>query len=181
VDWKLVIGIGIGAVLSFAASVAANLYSQRINTFLDSRRLSSQSKRKTKAAKFHKLITDFQTGKRDRYLFAVRVAMGAVIGIVMSLTSLTGLAVVASGLPFSFDLIPSYGREDYGRLFWCGSLTFFSLMGMNLFRHYLWHFGMVERALENYAEFDQVFKDRWGSEPDAQPSEEKAVNSNNHP
>ena len=65
------LGIGTGALLSLAASIAANLLSSKINDYLDRRKLASQSNRYAKAQAFHHLIVELHSGKRDKYVYPI--------------------------------------------------------------------------------------------------------------
>jgi hypothetical protein len=65
-DSTLWIGIGIGAVLSFLASIAANLLNARIQNWLDTQRTHRSLRQRTKEVAIFKQAQRLSEGKQDK-------------------------------------------------------------------------------------------------------------------
>jgi hypothetical protein len=163
-DRTLWIGIGIGAVLSYVASIAANRSDAWITSFFDTRRLKAQSKNKAKAVAFHRLVARLHSGERDRYAYLISAATRAVLAGLITCTSMTIGIVVYSEVPFTFDLLPVIRMEDYGR--WVIGVTFLfsTLYGTYLTSRITRGLRDVISALDNFSRFDQEFNARWGAD-----------------
>jgi hypothetical protein len=74
---QLWLGIGIGAVLSLLASIAANLLNQRIQRGLERFKFTRTSKRRSKALKEFILMNYLQSGVIDKYVYLMRYAYSA--------------------------------------------------------------------------------------------------------
>jgi len=66
------VGIFVGAILSFAASIGANLANKRVQDFVEKRRYKIGLKRKSKEEKTFRLVRDLKSGKYSQsYYFSI--------------------------------------------------------------------------------------------------------------
>jgi hypothetical protein len=146
-DWTILL---IGTVLGFIPALAAVLLTNPMLKFLERRKLVSQSKRFTKAARFHDLIVKLHTGKIDKYLYAIAL-VGLTITLVAIPTWLLLLILVApSGLErdiLTFILVV------------VGFLSCLTAMWLLFYLH------KVISALDRFDEFDAEFKKQWVVRP----------------
>src|SRR5262245_35348550 len=68
-------GVVISAIVGFICNVGANLYHNRLVEFMDSRKLLFREKRRSKAMALNKTIEDLHLGRRDRYVYMLRMTM----------------------------------------------------------------------------------------------------------
>jgi hypothetical protein len=92
-------GIVISALLSLPISIAANACYYRLVTYLDNRKITSQTKSRKKALDQYNVITEIHTGRRDRYSYLLRVAIEAIITFQLTLTTLGTVTVLLALIP----------------------------------------------------------------------------------
>ncbi len=157
------IGIGLGTLISLAASIVANIYQEHINNFLENRKLLSRGKRRNKAIQFHKLIVDLHTSKRDKYLFFIGLALNTIMPFILGVASLTAattiLAVKATSIAEEFALLPRYAATPY-------FLLFITLLGMILAVLGIRRIRQIQNALDQFEEFKTQFKAKWHTPED---------------
>jgi hypothetical protein len=152
------IGLAVGAILSFAASVVANILHNQITNLLDKRKIASQSKRYATAAQFHALIKDLHSGKRDRYLYLMRLVIQIAVASTTAFTSLAAVGVVIAlteGEP-NIDVFNPKHRITLG-------LTFMSLIFIFIYMGATKRFRDITNAIDDFDTFDGEFKAKWSS------------------
>jgi hypothetical protein len=163
VDTTFWVGIGIGAVLSLFASIAANLFHSRINAYLDKRKLVSHEKRKRNALRLHKVIVDLHEGTRDKTFYLLRISTGLIVSALMLISALCS-AVVLLGLmpaPATFD---EPIRPHISKILGILILGFFAGFGTMLLSIISNELRAVESALGDYVKYLSEFKERWGDD-----------------
>jgi hypothetical protein len=90
------IGLILGAILSFSASVAANLYHEKITRAIEQGKLKFKAKRKQKALEEFELVKNLHRGIADKHFFLISTSMMSVRFLVMGATCLI-LATVLLG------------------------------------------------------------------------------------
>jgi hypothetical protein len=95
-DTQFWLGVGVTLVGGTIVTVLANLAHPKIVAYLDSRKLLSQEKRRRQAEKFHALILDLRTGRRDRHVYMLRVAVGVIVAFVLAIGGIVGAATTAT-------------------------------------------------------------------------------------
>lgn len=158
------IGIVIGTLLSFAASIAANLIESRINGFFAKRKSVSQEKMKRRALELHCIIAELHSGKRDRYLYMSRLLAVLVIRSVMVLTFAASAIVIAALVPNAppprggwFWIDPHSYRALGGalaQLFFCNVALYSVYRSGDRYRK-------IANALDDYEAYLAEFNDRW--------------------
>ena len=115
-DGTFWMGIGIGAILAFAAAVAANLCHNKIIRILDRGRIVSHNRFKKRADRFYKINSDLNSGRRDRYLFMLALSQTAIIAMIafstMMVCAFILLGPKLSGLGL-FELLPRSQEAAY--------------------------------------------------------------------
>lgn len=164
-DFTFWLGIIIGAVFSFAASVAANVYNNQIADWLASRKLASQSNRYAKAAALHGLVKDLHSGKRDKYIYFIDLASKIVVFSVISVCfMLAALIFTVNGyketLLFPENRVGVITSLLTGLFLLSGALT----IGYS-FVDVLIKFGKVSDAIDKFELFDKAFKEKWPNPP----------------
>ena len=162
-DYIFWIGLAIGAILSFAASVVANILHTRITDLLDRRKTVTQSKRYAAATKFHTLIEELHSGKRDKYVYLMGVAVITIVSFSASVALGAALVVLPAfkiqdtgyfdifGLP---DLSNPFDLLTLCVAFLCMIFLSASLLSLRAFLN-------VASALDDFDEFDAEFKAKW--------------------
>lgn len=154
-------GIGIGAVLSLFASIAANLFHSRITGYLEKRKFLSHTKRKGRALRIHRIIVDIHDGKRDKYLYMLRQSTGIIVIAVMIFSALGSALVLLA-------LLPTFPKPDepflphvpvFVSLLLLGVLMGFAAMLLSYVTNDL---RAVETALDDYPRYLADFEQRWG-------------------
>jgi hypothetical protein len=154
--WK---GLAVGLALSFAASVAANLFHNKIIRALDRGRIVSHQRLKTRADRFYKLVSQLHSGKRDKYFYIGHIILGALVALIGSSTSII-LCVIVAPKPSPIDLLP-WSPETFP-VYATAFLAYFFLL---LFVLLLRRFYRVRRALEDFDAFEAEHHKRWGGPP----------------
>lgn len=162
------IGLFAGGFISLAASIVANIYNAKIAEILQSRKLLTLEKQRTKAEKLDRLISDLHSGRRDKYLFAVHVVVGAhtffLMFFVLAVAVITILAMDIDVNIFSFSWESLLARENRAvvlRNF--TSLVIFAMMmlcafiGIRTRRRYF----QVFRALDDFDAYRAAFAKKW--------------------
>jgi uncharacterized membrane protein len=90
------IGLTLGALLSFVASVAANLYNEHITEAIQKRKLSFKAKTKGRELERYELVKKLHGGEADKTAFFVTISMQSVRYLILAACSLT-LAFVGLG------------------------------------------------------------------------------------
>jgi hypothetical protein len=148
------LGLAVGAVLSLAASIAANLLHKDITSLLDRRKLAKQSNRYKKAAQFHQLVTEFHSGERDKYLYMIRLAARIVMGATIS------FVFVAAGIVI---LVSTDTDRSEAHQFYLGLCGVFSGLMMGMYASATSKYRAIANALDNFDTFDAEFKKKWGA------------------
>jgi len=149
-DTKAWVFLVLGGLLGFVVSIAANVLINRILNFLADRKLVAQSSRFSKAARFHKRISELHYRVRDKYFYAMTLMGLTVVSFVFS----TGLLMMFVALPVPNDVHGNIAR--YGLLS-CALLIIFIAF------HSLRYFKKVGNAIDQFEEFDAEFKQRWAN------------------
>ena len=153
------IGIGIGAVLSLFASIAANLFHSRINGYLEKRKFVSQTKRKHRAFRLHQIIVDIHSGKRDKYLYVLRQSTGIIVSATILISALSSALVVFALLPVPTPNEPVLPHAPFFfSMLMLGLLTGFGAMLLSFITNDL---NAVDSALEDYSRYLAEFEARW--------------------
>jgi hypothetical protein len=157
------IGIAIGAVLSLLASVVANLAHAKITGFLDNRKLIFLEKRKKKALELLSIIKELHDGKRDKYIYMMRLAASVVAMSVSAFTALSS-AMVILGLstPPTVPMTSTLSPEIYPRYAVILSLLFVALLSTFILGRQLGRYRTIANALNDYAAYCAEFEKRWG-------------------
>jgi hypothetical protein len=156
-------GIAIGAVLSFAASVAANLCHNQVIFVLDRGKFVSHQHLKKKADRLYKAICELHSGKRDKYLYMLALNRVGVIAIIASSTTMIFAVIVAGpklGTLGLFELPPWSLDAFYIYVFMFVSFLcmFFAFRVMKLCEE-------IRRALDDFVNFEEEYHKRWGHPP----------------
>jgi len=158
------IGLAAGAVLSFAASIAANLTQPNIAAYLDKRKLVSREKRKGRALLLHHTITEIQQGKRDRYLYMMQLNGLVIFFGVIALVSLLNAIAILALTEVSPDRMSWDDPNLRTRLISVIMLVFFGLVDAYLFRRNTERYRSIASALEDYDKYLVEFNQQWPSE-----------------
>lgn len=156
-------GIAIGTVLSFAASIAANLFHSRIVDVLDRGKIVSHQHLKKKAERFYGLIYQLHQGKRDKYRFMIKLSCGIITALIASCTvTLFAFIVLAPKLSTLglFDILPWSHEASviYACIFAATYLLFLSIRTALIFER-------IRYALDHFSQFDEQHRRRWGDPP----------------
>jgi hypothetical protein len=161
-DTQFWLGVGVTLVGGTIVTVLANLAHPKIVAYLDSRKLLSQEKRRRQAEKFHALILDLRTGRRDRHVYMLRVAVGVIVAFVLAIGGIVGAATTAtvvmaifpeaSGDSFAWD--PHKLTHAIIPL----AMMFFGMFGMWIAELAMRRFREITNALEKFDEYDASSK-----------------------
>jgi hypothetical protein len=148
------LGLALGAILSFAASLAAFLVQERILKFLTDRKLASQSNRFKKAAEFHELVTDLHTGNRDKHIYMSRLLIPIIVGpttAFMFMAAIVVLTALKLAHPGNDQFInPGIIISAFTVIF---MMAFYAIATERYRR--------IMNALDGFDEFDTEFRRRW--------------------
>jgi hypothetical protein len=162
------IGIGIGAVLSLIASIAANLAHPRITGYFEKRSLVSHEKRKRRALRLHTIITEIHGGKRDKYLYVLYQTAGLIIAATLFVTALCSMLVLAAISPFYVDLEkPFFHDSTDAMLFSFAVLSILIGFGAMVTSIVANELKTVLSAVDDHPKYIADFDKQWG-QSDAQ-------------
>jgi hypothetical protein len=150
-------GLAAGAILSFVASVVANIFNAKIGEFIDQRKLASQSSRYAKAKAFHRLIVELHTGVRDKYLYLNRLSIRITIGAIAAFSNLAVMGGVLALMPQPPEGWPNLlDHRDRNIL-----TLFFSALVFYVYASATSRYRKITNALDSFEEFDAQFQQRW--------------------
>ncbi|MBS0535369.1 MAG: hypothetical protein JSR72_15030 [Proteobacteria bacterium] len=164
-DWVFWSGIVIGAALSFAASLVANICTDRLQQYLLRYKTSYSDKKRNKALKFYAHILPLTKGYQDKYIFLVLSAKNVIILYLISIMgAVMAMFVRISPLLDSYDgpviqsalEFPSSGRKYLVLASALLSLFSFLLAGFVNRRT-----RRIARALMNFDEYEKDLMQRW--------------------
>jgi hypothetical protein len=151
-------GVGITAIVGLVTNVLANLYHNKIVAFLDSRKITSHEKRKTKAFALHKIITALHEGRRDRYIYVITVLGGIIVGITCAASFLAGALVTIA--PVIFDLSgPGSASSVLIGVFMVSISLFFCLLSLRDIKR----LNYIIKAIEDYKRYKDLFEQQWNA------------------
>jgi hypothetical protein len=155
-------GILIGALLSLAASIAANLLHSKIIELLERTKLLSHGQRRKRERRFYRLICRLNSGKFDKYFYVMTIMHLSHTTMLLSAIFQIGAALISQpyweklGL---FDLIP--WSPTAGVICAFELLSFmFLLMSMRLQRRAR----RIIIALDYFDQFKKEYLERWPEE-----------------
>ena len=156
-------GIAISTVIGIAINIFTNLTHNKIVSWLDTRKLISQEKRRSAAVQLNKIVNEIHSGKRDRTSYIIRIA----ISIIFSSTMVTAATVLGIGLMALFPIKGWSFFPDIQHLEPKLAVSFaFALilqyMGIGFMIISLRRFRQVTNALDNYDEYQAKFITQWG-------------------
>jgi hypothetical protein len=157
------IGIGIGALLSLAASIAANLFQPGINNYLGRRKLVSDEKRKSRALEIHKIVTAIHEGKRDRYTYLIRLSSAVTMSGIIACMLFISAAVIGAVTEPDFDHPLSIEPKQIIRVVMMLLFIFGGMVFFNLCRRAVERYHAMMNALDNYDKYLVKFSERWPS------------------
>lgn len=135
-------GLAVGLLVALIGSIAANLVHPKILGFLDSRKTSSQEKRRKEAFRLDKVILDLHSGKRDKHFYLMKSATAVGVAITVAFSNLIAAVVVIALSPpprFTLNLssiylsivdVSSINPENLWRVVWVIFLIFFSFFSL---------------------------------------------------
>jgi hypothetical protein len=101
-DMMFWVGLVAGAVTSLVASIAANIWHDRIIEFLETRKLASTSKRKHNELRDFRRARLLHSGKNSQIAFFVFTAGGMVSCTVIVMTSMVASVLIIFIVPDLF-------------------------------------------------------------------------------
>jgi len=159
----------LGVLATLVITALANLAHQKIVAYLDSRKLLFAEKRRRTATKFHELIADLQSGRRDRHIYMLRVTMGVLFAMQTFITAAVGSLMVWAMVPYSANLIDLYQMllqpSRRGPIVAIITLQLLAIFAVVLSARGLRRMREITNALENFEEYDTKFKQKWGPPP----------------
>jgi hypothetical protein len=166
------LGIGVATLLAVPAGVLAIWLHGRLVQYLDSRRVTCSEKRLREEHRFHKLILDLRTGRRDKYIYMLRMLIGVVIPFLTAVVCLTGAMIVIPNIPFPSDPY-SFHLDDKQliSLFIIAILLFMSMVGLFGASLTLNRFREITNALEDFEKYEKDFNSKWGVSDAAAPTQ----------
>ncbi len=90
-------GIGLGFIFSLAASIVANIYSAKVNKFLENRKFKSKRRSIAKEIVTFQQVSALVDGTKDKYIFFIYRAMAAIIAITFFAISVLSFLIIAIG------------------------------------------------------------------------------------
>ena len=162
-DTTFWIGIAVGGLISFLASIAANLSHSKMVGFLDSRRTFFRTRRKKQAIALHKIIGELRTGARDRYSYLLRQIIVIMFGFTLGATNTAaGMVIVSLIDPEQHLHFFPTDRVTQFRLLLVFVLAFAASFGLLVCFKSLNRFREITNALENYSKYQSAYKENWG-------------------
>jgi hypothetical protein len=152
-------GLGIGAGLSLLASILANILHNKIVAVLESRKLAAQSSRYLKALSFHKLISELNSGVRDKHIFMnqmlCQLSLFGAASIIFLATNFTILAIADAPEELSLSQLVKQP-----------TVTMLTVLFSSIFCIYSYivefsRYSAIVGALENFERFDADFRAKW--------------------
>jgi hypothetical protein len=176
VDFKDWITIGLGGVVGIATSIFANLWHPKIIGWLDSRKLLSSEKRRSKALVFDKRVRALHSGEEDKVLFFLtgnaQITLGISVAMMCVLLCMFSIASSIASVVFK-EQFASLSEANAVRVVLLGGAILF-LIGAaftySVMLKAIEHMRELRSALDNFAKYDAEFRESWG-EPPAPDSE----------
>ena len=162
-DRSLWIGIGLGGLISLIASIVANFSHSKIVAYLDDTKPVFQHRRRKKAWRLHKIITELHDGIRDRYFYVARLNFAISAAFSMAITStISGLTILALSTPPTIPLYDSLPPDMYLRIGFIVSILFIGSFSIFILRFIMEQYITVTFALEQYEKYIADFEAKWG-------------------
>lgn len=161
--WEFWIGIFLGGIISFLASVVANIFNTELVRFLDDRKIVFRERRRKNAPQLYNVIKDIHDGKRDKYVNLLRLstisnyAAGSTIGGLCSFAVLFALS-----LPPDFSFTDTSLPISSFRLTFLLFLLFFAFSGLNGLKLSVDRHLNIAAALRDFDAYQAQFKAIWG-------------------
>jgi len=154
-------GIAISAVIGLITNVFTNIYNSKVLDFLENRKVITHEKRRSKAMKLHKIITDLHSGKRDKTHYLVLQCTSIVIAFTATIACFSAVMVILA-------LSPHTGPIDFSNTLQLQAfvsmslLTLFAYFCLTVAIIHVVKLGRVGTAVENFEKYEKEFKARWG-------------------
>lgn len=154
-------------VVGYTRCVIAIALHQRFVNFLDTRRTSAHKKRAKNAKQFYKLVQELRSGRRDKYLYFLRLVSAITIAFIVSFVGFMGafivIALMADTLP-DYQLWPHNSGEWHrtaivlGLFFIATIFSFMTFLGTRKFDD-------LRNALEDFETYERDFTAKWSAPP----------------
>ena len=153
-------GIGIASVIGLAMNILANLSHSKIVAFLDSRKITSHEKRRKKALQLNDIITDLHDGRRDKYIYILRMLLSGFGAMTFSITTTVGMLIILALAP----KVPHFTSVEELKV----PIMALFLMSSAFYTLYLGYYTLrrirfIANTLDRYEEYKAAFAQRWSS------------------
>ena len=154
-------GIAISAVLSIFINFLTNLYNSTVQDFLENRKVITHEKRRSKAVKFHTLINELHSGKRDKTRYLILQCTNILIAFTTTISSFTALIVILALAPHKgpIDVSDTLLIQTLASMSVLSLLGYFCLIVAIISMVRL---SRVGTAIDNFETYEKEFKARWG-------------------
>ena len=142
------IGLAIGAVLGFIASLFANYFTPTFSKFMDRRRTHFIERTRKSAMRQYAWVDALHSGKQDKYFFIINSWFFVLVYVVFSVGALN-----AGILSTYFEIDKPINSYLFLALF-----AFTSLKAMRRCLHML----LMQSRLKHFEEYKRSLIDRWG-------------------
>ncbi|MDQ6867063.1 MAG: hypothetical protein M3178_01095 [Pseudomonadota bacterium] len=141
-------GLGIGAVISFVASLFANYFTPTFSDFMDRRRTHFIERTRKSAMRQYAWVDALHSGKQDKYFFIINSWFFVLVYVVFSMGALN-----AGILSTYFEI----GKPNISYLI----LAFLAFTTVKAF-YRCFHMLLMQSRLEHFEEYKRSLIDRWG-------------------
>jgi hypothetical protein len=156
------LGIAVGGIISLLASIAANLFQARIINFLEGRKLDFRERRFKNARRLHRIILKLHSGKRDKYMYALRLTMLVGVCITSSIVAIAaGVVILVLGISPN-ALFALSDPVAVLRVLCVFVFLFLSMFCTFTGVRAQQRLSAIQDGLDNFAEYEADFKKKWG-------------------
>ena len=160
-------GIAATAILAIPLGILANACYYKLVSYLDSRKITSQQKSRKRAFELDAIINDLRLGRRDRYIYMLRMVMGQIAAFLICVVNLAAAGVVLALVPSRNSFEPVLLHP----LLVLIALLAFAMFGVLMLQLTARRFRTITNALEKYEDYKENLIKQWGAPPSENNSE----------
>jgi hypothetical protein len=149
--WIGIVGLIFGA-LGIVVDVASPLFTPRLISYLEKRKLIKTHKTRQQALQIYNRIRAFREGRRDKYPFYVLLGSSAVLFAIAASTIIIVVLIVSPDFPSPVLLGFPYTVLALLIAFVCSMMSIALLAGIY----------ETARQLERFDDYKKEFEERWG-------------------